>query len=438
MAYHQLLGCGIGSVAKVVEGLHHFLEDTDLSSYLMMMTIRLVEMYKLLKSTGSIYLHCDPTASHYLKIIMDSIFGKKNFRNEIIWYYKSAAMTGAKKIFPRKHDVILFYTKSDNYKFYPQRESELSSQMKTRWGKYIEKDGKSILWRSIKNESGQVKKHKLRLTNKLGREPQDEDIAWEANPSLIRSVWTDIPEIRNNPKYSSSLGFDTQKPSKLLERIIKTSTDEGDLIFDPFCGCGTTIIASEKLKREWVGVDVTHYAIRIIEDEMQQKFGIIPIINGVPTTFESAKHLADTNPFQFESWALSIVPNSIPNSKGGSDGGVDGQFFIAVEQHSKNNIKYERGIIQIKSGQRIYPKDVQALCGAMLKKNAMFGIFICIKEPTEDMKKEAANAGIYESKDGQRYPKLQIHTIRDHFANKNLNLPSLVNVFRDGVIIPKL
>ncbi|MDD9884608.1 MAG: site-specific DNA-methyltransferase, partial [Gammaproteobacteria bacterium] len=242
-------------------------------AYIAYMAQRLFEMHRVLKDTGSIYLHCDPTASHYLKVVMDRVFGKNNFRNELVWHYKGASMTAAAKIYPRKHDVILFYTKSETYTFNPPRQSELSDVMKQRWGKYIESDGKSILWKSIKNEPGQVRKFLGKLTKQLGRPPRDDDVAWVANPSLVRSVWVDLPEVRNNPKYLESTGYPTQKPLKLLQRIISASSNEGDVVLDPFCGCATTCVAAQHLHRRWIGIDISETTGDLIRDRLKDDVG---------------------------------------------------------------------------------------------------------------------------------------------------------------------
>ena len=244
-------------------------------AYIAYMAQRLFEMYRVLKTTGSIYLHCDPTASHYLKVVLDRIFGKNNFRNELVWHYKGASMTAAAKIYPRKHDVILFYTKSETYTFNPPRQSELSDVMKQRWGKYLESDGKSILWKSIKNEPGQVRKFLGKLTKQLGRPPRDDDVAWVANPSLVRSVWVDLPEVRNNPKYLESTGYPTQKPLKLLQRIISASSNEGDVVLDPFCGCATTCVAAQHLHRRWIGIDISETTGDLIRDRLKDDVGAL-------------------------------------------------------------------------------------------------------------------------------------------------------------------
>ena len=238
--------------------------------YLIYMAIRLLEIRRILKPTGSVYLHCDPTASHYLKLLMDTIFGHRQFRNEIVWHYKGSAMTAASRVFPRKHDILLLYSKSNKYMFSLPRAEVLSDAMLARWGDKVDGNN-NVLWGKIKHEPGQVKKHKAKLTKKLGRAPRDTDIAWTAKASLIRSVWTDIAEVRNHKKYKESIGYPTQKPLALLERIITASSNKGDMVLDPFCGCATACIAAERLGRQWVGIDVSIKAKELVKMRLEEE-----------------------------------------------------------------------------------------------------------------------------------------------------------------------
>ncbi len=252
----------------------------SMKSYLIYMAMRILEMRRLLKSTGSIYLHCDPTAGHYLKLTMDAIFGRQNFRNEIIWHYLGSSISAAHKVLPRKHDVILFYSVSSGYVFNSPREQKLSEQMRKRWGKYLQSDGKTVLYGSIKHEKGEELRSRKRIERQFKRPPRDTDIAFVAKPSLVRSVWTDIPEVRNNPKYRESTGYPTQKPLALLMRIIKTSSNPGDIVFDPFAGCTTTCIAASKLERKWVGIDISPKAGELIRLRMEKELGLDFAIHG--------------------------------------------------------------------------------------------------------------------------------------------------------------
>ena len=241
----------------------------SMQAYLCFMALRLVECHRVLKPTGSLYLHCDPTSSHYLKQLLDCIFGRRNFRNEIIWHYLGGALTSALRVFPRKHDVIFFYTKGDEYTFDNPREDELSDQMKSRWGKYLEADGRTVLYGSIKHEKAESERSARRIRKREGRDPRDDDVAFVARPSLLRTVWN-IPEIRNNPKYRESTGWPTQKPLKLLERIIEASSEPGDMVLDPFCGCATAMVAAERLGRHWAGIDIDEVATGITLKRLQE------------------------------------------------------------------------------------------------------------------------------------------------------------------------
>ena len=215
----------------------------------------------LLSETGSIYVHCDWRTSHYTKVTMDAIFGYGNFRNEIAWHYRGGALTGALTVYPRKHDTLLFYTKGSSWTFNTPRERDISDQMRSRWGQYLEADGRTVLYRSIKHERAEEARSRRRIIADTGRDPVDSDVAFVVQPSLVRSVWIDIPEVRNNPRYSESVGYATQKPEALLERIINASSNEGDLVLDCFVGSGTTAMVAEKLGRRWIAADMGRFAI---------------------------------------------------------------------------------------------------------------------------------------------------------------------------------
>ncbi|MCY4184612.1 MAG: DNA methyltransferase [Rhodobacteraceae bacterium] len=352
------------------------------------MAIRLNAMKRALKKTGSIYLHCDPTASHYLKMIMDAIFSEKNFRNEIIWHYLGSSITAAERIFPRKHDVIFFYSASPKYTFNQIRESKLSIHMEKRWGKYLEPDGKTVLYESIKHESKEESRSRKRITKKFGRSPIDSDIAFEAKPSLIRSVWTDIPEVRNNTKYKESLGYPTQKPIDLLKRIILASSNKGDLVFDPFCGCGTTLHAAEELKRKWIGIDISQFSAGLVRNRLLNNFTYldrknIPVL-GCPLTIADAEDLAGSDRFEFEKWACGEVgAQGLYHEPGerGSDGGVDGviPFYYSKEGLGGGSPEKTFAVVQVKSG-KVNPDNVKALSTTVRQSGAKCGVFICFEK----------------------------------------------------------
>lgn len=255
--YHTIVGAGLSA-------------GESMRAYLAFMALRLQECHRVLKPTGSLYLHCDPHASHYLKQLLDCVFGNRNFRNELIWFYGGTAMTAAVKVFPRKHDTIFFYSKTADYKFVNPREDELSDQMRARWGKYLEPDGCTVLYGSIKHETSEEARSRKRILKREGRDPLDNDVAFVAKPSLLRSVWR-IPEVRNNPRYNESTGWPTQKPLTLLERIIQASSAPGDWVLDPFCGCATTMVAAERLERRWAGIDIDPVAVGITQKRLQDE-----------------------------------------------------------------------------------------------------------------------------------------------------------------------
>ena len=260
----------VGDEGKQITKEHSILEEKayrdtwgkGLDSYLEMMYDRLVLMRELLGEDGFIYVHLDWHVGHYIKVMMDEIFGYENFRNEIVWFYKGGALTGVKKNFPRKHDIILLYSKSGDYTFNQIKYDEISEQMIKRWGQYFDEENK-IRFGQIKKEKETYKRLVKKFIKKNGRNPGDEDIAWEIEGSLVRDVWEDIPEIRQSERYVESIGYVTQKPEALLKRIILASSNPGDLVADFFCGSGTTLAVAEKLGRRWIGCDLSRYAIHL-------------------------------------------------------------------------------------------------------------------------------------------------------------------------------
>jgi len=238
-----------------------------ISSYLEYMYSRLALMRWLLSENGTIYVHLDWHVSHYVKVIMDEIFGVSNFVNELVWFYKGGALTGIKKSYPRKHDIILFYSKTENYTFNQPKSDEISEQMIKRWGQYFDEKNR-IRFGQIKRERETYKRLVKKFINKHKREPTDEDIAWEIEGSLVRDVWDDIPEIRQSERYIESMGYATQKPETLLKRIILTSSNPGDIVADFFCGSGTTLAVAEKLGRRWMGSDLSKPAIQVTKKRL--------------------------------------------------------------------------------------------------------------------------------------------------------------------------
>lgn len=364
-------------VAEMMQALRKFLGENDMMAYLTMMCNRFLELHRVLKSTGSLYLHCDPTASHYLKIVLDSVFGKENFRNEIVWCYRGGG--ASKKDFGKRHDIIFRYSKTNNYFFYPDnvripyQAEGLGRTDDAMWGKH----------------KGTNKVYK---PNPLGKIPED---WWPIN--ILNA---------NDPE---RLGYPTQKPLVLLERIINSSSKEGDVLLDPFCGCGTAVHAAEKLNRRWIGIDITHLAISLIEKRLKDAFPGIDIdVHGTPRDTEGAADLAKRDKYQFQWWACSLV-NAQPyqGKKKCADSGIDGLIFFHDDDKEAKKI-----IVSVKGGNNVGVAQIRDLGHVVEREKAAIGLFVTLAPPTSHMKTEAVKAGYYESKiTGNKYPKLQVLTI---------------------------
>lgn len=409
----------------LLDSLVRALGTNQMTAYLAMMAIRLCEMRRVLKPSGSIYLHCDPTASHYLKIMMDAIFGAEHYRNEIIWHYRASALTSAKNVYPRKHDSLLFYTKGSQWTFHRPRQDDVSEQMMQRWGRYLEEDGKTVLYGSIKHEQKEEERSRIRIQKRTGREPRDDDVAFEIKPSRTRSVWTDIPEVRQSHKYKEWRGFQTQKPLRLLERIISASSNPGDIVLDPFCGCGTAIRAAQSTGRKWIGIDITHLAIGLVESRLAE-VGVSPHIVGAPQDYGAAQELARRDPFQFESWAVTRLDGFRPNRIQRGDGGVDGRMHFPKPNGSgRRKIDAGVAIAQVKSG-NWNVQDVRELIGAMEDPSvaADLGVLVVLSPPGQRSQAPAtaARAGIVQI-DGHSFPRVQIWPITDFFEGRFPDLP---------------
>ena len=394
--YAELLTEASEHIAKMIDALRDLIGSNQMMAYLVIMTSRLIELHRVLKPTGTIYLHCDPSASHYLKIIMDVIFGKINFRNEVIWAYRGGGTP--RKDFGRRHDIILRYSKSDKYEFYPDliripyQAEGIGRTDDAMWGKH-------------------KGTNKIYKPNPLGKVPED----W----------WLINPLNANSPE---RLGYPTQKPITLLERIILSSSKPGDIILDPFCGCGTAVVAAEKLKRKWIGIDLTHLSISAMKFRLKDMFpGIQFKVIGEPADIGAARQLAIEGRYQFQWWALSLVPGAMPlggqegsrEGKKGSDKGVDGVLTFIDDASGKA----KRALIQVKSG-HVNSSMIRDLIGTVQREKAALGVFITLEEPTRDMITEALTAGFYNSVGWhKKYPVIQIYTIDDLLRHADVNMP---------------
>ncbi len=396
-AFDEVIMSGHGNVAEMLRAMRSFLGENDMMAYLTMMAVRMIELHRVLKLTGSLYLHCDPTASHYLKILLDAIFKPENFRNEIIWCYEIGSR--GKRAWGKKHDVILFYTKSDNYTF--NVNEVRSPRKKTNMKMEIDENGKS--WQ-------------VKIDKKSGKKYMYE----VSKGTITPDWWTGIQQLNRSEK--ERLGYPTQKPVSLLERILNASSNPNDIVLDPFCGCGTTIHAAQKLGRQWIGIDVTHLAITLIEKRLRDAFPSIAFeTHGTPKDLAGAIDLAERDKYQFQWWALSLLDaQPFGGKKKGADGGIDG--FIYFKSDAK---QVERIIISVKAGNNVSVPMVRDLKGVLEREKAPMGIFLTLTEPTRPMLEEAAKAGFYETPKGGRFPKIQIVTIKDLFDGRKPQLPGL-------------
>jgi len=424
---------------EMISSFRSFMGENDMMAYLVMMAIRLVELYRVLKPTGSLYLHCDPTASHYLKILLDMIF-RGGFRNEIIW--KRTSNTGSSKAiakkFPQQNDIILFYSK-ENY-FYKQLIKGYSEKYLKRF-KYKDEKGYYRL-SPLKTYSEDrfrdwLEKGLIVYPGSKDALPSYKQYIDESRGVVIGNLWDDINPI--NPMAKERLGYPTQKPLALLERIINASSNEGDIILDPFCGCGTAVIAGQTLNRKWIGIDVTHLAINLIkwrlEDSFKLKYKKDYAVIGEPNDIRGALQLAKEEPFQFQYWALSLVNARPVESKGkkGKDFGVDGLIFFSDD----NLGKIKKIIVQVKGG-KTGSKDIRDLIGTIENQKAEMGIFICTQNITKDMQTEAVKVGKYHSEGWNKdYSKIQIYTLEELMEGKKTDLPPDQRTFNKAERIEK-
>src|SRR5437588_4527949 len=504
--YHQFIDtCPNVAVVEMMEAFHSFLKNSPMMAYLAMMAPRLVELHRVLNETGSLYLHCDPTASHYLKIILDEIFGARNFRTEIIWKRSSAHSDAAqgREQHGRIHDTLFFYTKSSDWtwnhifseydesyveSFYKFVEPETGRRYRLgditapggaspkKKNPYYEFLGVKRYWRYSRERMQELYEQGRIIQSKPGAVPAYKRYLDEMEGVPLQDLWLDVKPI--GAQAQERLGYPTQKPQALLERIISASSNPGHVVLDPFCGCGTTIHAAQKLGRKWIGIDVTYLAINLIKRRLRDAFGedIEFEEKGQPTDLGGAKQLEENDKFQCQHWALSLV-HARPLKEGegkGADRGVDGLLFIydigsrrdsrAVSGDSpeisspkletkdavargrttgqasrprspdkelqRNDVHREKIIVQIKGG-GTGAKDIRDLLGTVENQKAIGGVLITLDKPTKPMRDEAASAGRFESKLWQKdYPKIQIVTIEGLLTGaERIDAPSQINPF---------
>lgn len=451
-AYRQLTSPafdGPTSLREIISSLYRFFgpDQRDDMAYPAMMAIRLLEMHRVLRTTGSLYLHCDPTASHYLKLILDSIFGHGRFLNEIIWR-RSTAKNDPRR-YGRCHDTLLFYSKSNvftwNQEYMPFEDysvaknytatdpdgrrfrlSDLTANKAggdTDYEWHGQRPYRGRHWAFSRQKMDEMYSQSRIVFRRTGM-PVYKRYLDEMPGVPVSDVWTDISMLASaSPE---RIGYPTQKPVALLERIIRSSTNEGDTVLDPFCGCGTTIEAALTLKRTWIGIDIAHAAVDIIRDRLQRSFPDATYNEfGIPADTESAKRLATSNPYAFQWWAVSKVRGrTVAKHKGGrgkkgGDRGVDGE--IIVNDYAANYAR--RAIISVKAGANLGPAMVRDLIGTVSNEGADMGILLTMSHPTAGMVKAAREAGVIRSTSHEDVPKIQIITIEDVFAERHPRLP---------------
>jgi DNA modification methylase len=443
------------NLTEMIQFLHAHLGRNDMLAYLVMMTIRLKELHRVLKPTGALYIHCDPTASHYLKIILDKIFAPFNFRNEIIWVRTTGHRDSHK--YNQSHDILLFYTKSNKFVWNPQYIPYDEEYVKKNFNHVEPKTGRRFMadnllaagirhgesgksWHGINpTKTGNHWQYTIQKLDELDRQgriyypekgkmPRLKRYLDELDGKPLTAEWVDIPSIGAHAK--ERLDYPTQKPLALLERIISSSSNKGDTVLDPFCGCGTTILAAQTLERRWVGIDITHLAISLIRSRLKEihvSIGKDYTIIGEPADFASAEELAKTNPYQFQWWALSLIDarptgqlSKEEQGRKGADKGIDGWLTF----RESDNLNLERIVVQVKGGANISAQYVRDLIGTVDSTKSAMGILITLYEPTKPMKEAAMEAEYYESPTwGHKYPKIQTITIPELLSGKKPIIP---------------
>jgi site-specific DNA-methyltransferase (adenine-specific) len=445
-AFDQVMHSGSTDAADMLRALRGVLGENDMMAYLAMMGIRLIELRRVLKPTGSLYLHCDPTASHYLKIIMDGIFGPKYFQNEINWK-RTHAHGDSRVHYANVTDTILFYAKGDA-KCFDRQMVDYSQAYVDKYYRYLESTGRRFQLVTLRSPNPRpnltytykgVEPHRngwavnlekmeqldregrLRFPEKPGQTIREKYFLDEMAGVPVTDLWEDISPV--NSQAQERLGYQTQKPVALLERIIRTSSREGATVLDPFCGCGTAVHAAQKLGRKWIGIDITHLAISLIERRLRDAFpGIAFDVHGAPKDIEAARDLAGRDKYQFQWWAVSLV-NAQPygGKKKGADSGIDGKVFFKPDGK-----RTEVAIVSVKGGDNVSVAMVRDLRAVIEREKAPIGLFLTLAEPTDPMKVEAIRAGYYETLWG-RHPRLQILTIAELLSGKRADMP-LVDV----------
>ena len=446
-AFDEVMHSGNTDAAEMLRAMRSFLKENDVMAYLAMMAVRLLELQRVLQPTGGLYLHCDPTASHYLKVLLDAVFRPANFRSEIIWK-RSTSHGNVSRAFGDLTDTILYYTRTDHFVWNQQFTSFALEYIE---GKFRGKDPDGRRWQSVTLRNPGIRpnlhypyaasngvtylphpngwscdpdrmkrydrENRLHFPTKQGGQLRLKMYLDETPGVRLQNLWDDIPAV--NSQAQERLGYPTQKPVALLERILATSSNPNEIVLDPFCGCGTAVHAAQKLGRRWIGIDITHLAISLIEKRLNDAFpGIVYEVHGTPKDLAGAHALAEADKYQFQWWAVSLV-NAVPygGKKRGADTGIDGHIYFKPDGKTT-----EKAIVSVKGGGNVNVAMIRDLGHVVDREKAKVGVFITLAEPTSPMRTEAIKAGFYETEHG-KFPKLQVITIAELFAGRQPELP---------------
>jgi site-specific DNA-methyltransferase (adenine-specific) len=441
-AFREVVEQG-GKISQAMQALRGILGESDMMAYLAMMAPRLVELRRVLRATGSIYLHCDQAASHYLKVVMDSIFGPGNFLAEITWK-RTGTHSDAKRWSPVA-DILLHYSRGNSPTWNSQYEPHSDEYLASKY-RFTDADGRRyrldnmtspkprpnmmytwkghesppLGWRYSRETMAKLDSEgRIWYPDSKAKRPQLKRYLDEMSGVLLGNVWTDIDPI--NSRAAERLGYPTQKPEPLLERIIAASSNPGDLVLDPFCGCGTAIAVAQRLKRRWIGIDITHLAITLIKSRLRDAFGdaVSFKVVGEPVSVPDAAELAENDPYQFQWWALGLVGARPVEQKKGADKGIDGRLYFHDEADGATT---KQVILSVKAG-HVSVQYLRDLRGVLDREKAEIGVLISMEEPTKPMRVEAASASFYASPSNSKHARLQLLTIAELLDGRGIDYP---------------
>lgn len=447
-AFQDVVESGRQGVSQAMQAFRTFLGESDMLAYLAMMAPRLIELRRVMSDTATIYLHCDPTASHYLKMLLDAVFGPENFRNEVVWQRTLSKGLMTRRL-PQNHDVILAYQKTDaavwnaDATFAPYDPANLDKKTRRKY-KHVDAEGRiyrlsdltnpnpdrpnltyefmgmTKVWRWEKGRMLKALADGLVIQTKPGTIPQFKRYLDKQRGRPLGDVWTDIPPLNSQAK--ERLGYPTQKPEALLTRILRAGVRPGGTVLDPFCGCGTTVAAAQYMGLKWIGIDITHLAIGLIRHRLRDAYGeaveqTYKVI-GEPVSVEDAAVLAASDQYQFQWWALGLVGARPAEGKKGADKGIDGRIYF----HEGDGAT-RQAILSVKAG-KLHAPYVRDLRGVVEREKAAIGVLLTLEQPTKAMRTEAASAGFYSSPWGA-HPRLQIVTVGELLAGGRIDMPPI-------------